>query len=157
MQRKTHKRRASSNKAARGRRSMNLRGGACPSGMPPRACATYEATQKRRKYSVTRNFKLNLEQALRNRERRLMPEEQRVSELRERFNWKSRVQRFNAIRRGEGNENNISNKELEHVHIATNLDFPEPKGTPEAFNTIGGPPPLEHMRRKIYKNNNNLP
>ena len=45
MQRKTHKRRASSNKAARGRRSMNLRGGACPSGMPPRACATYEATQ----------------------------------------------------------------------------------------------------------------
>jgi hypothetical protein len=145
-------RRRKTSKRRRSRR--RLQGGACPPGLPLRLCQKHEEREKRNKYSVTRNFKTNLEQSLRNRERRLMPEEYRVSELRERFNWKSRVPKFNAIRRGEGNENNISNNELLNIHSATNIDFPLPTGTPAAFDTFTGPPQLGPMRKKIYKNNN---
>ncbi len=134
--------------------SFGQSGGACPPGMPPSICHKREEREKRNKYSVTRNFKINLEQSLRNRERRLLPEEERVAEARAAFNWKSRVPRFNAIRRGDGNENNISNKNLQNIHNATNLNFPLSTGTPAAFNTFTGPPPLGPMRKKIYRNNN---
>ncbi len=137
------------------RKSRSLKGGACPPGMPQRLCQKHEEKMKRNKYRVTRNFKLNLEQALRNRERRLMPEEERVAQARAAFNWKSSVPRFKAIRSGEVHENNIK-FDNENVHEATNLNFPEPTGQPAAFNTITGPPPLEAMRRRIYKNNNNI-
>ncbi len=145
-------RRMKTSKRRRSRR--RLQGGACPPDLPPRLCQKYEEREKRNKYSVTRNFKTNLEQRLRNRERRLIPEEQRAAEARARFNWKSRVPRFNAIRRGQGNENNLSNKDLQNIHSATNLNFPVPTGTPAAFNSFMGPPPLGHMRKKIYRNNN---
>ncbi len=148
------RRRTFRNGKGRRRRSAKLHGGACPPGVPARICQKIEEREKRNKYSVTRNFKSNLEQALRNREKRLMPEEERAALARAKFNWKSSVPKFNAIRRGDvEEENNINNT---NVHDATNINFPLPKGEPAAFGAITSPPPLGTMRRKIYKNNNNI-
>ena len=137
---------------SRKRKTRKQRGGACPPHMPPRICAKQEERAKRNTYSVTRNFKSNLNQAIRNRERRLIPEEVRIAEARSTFNWKSRVPKFNAIRKGEVN-NNLSNEEIQNIHEATNSDFPEVTGKPEAFNAFTGPPELGPMRKKIYRNN----
>ena len=152
MRRKTYKRSSKTR-----RRSRTFRGGlACPTGYPPRMCEKYMQKWKslgiEPEHIVTENFKKNLEQTLRNRERRLIPEEERVAELRAKFNWKSKAPRFNAIRKGEIN-NNLRNNELQNIHEATNSNFPEPTGKPQAFNTFTGPPTLGPMRKKIYRNN----
>lgn len=153
MRRSTRKR--SKKTRSRGR---TLRGGlACPNGYPPRMCEKYMQKWKslgiEPEHIVTPNFKSNLKQSLYNREKRLKPEEVRVAEARAKFNWKSRVPKFNAIRKGEGIYNNISNSQLLNVHEATDVNFPEPTGRPHAFNTFTGPPAYGPMREKIYRNN----
>ena len=141
----------------RSRKTRKQKGGLdCPRGLPPRMCDKYKqkwsAIAIDQDHFVNRNFKSNLNQTLRNRDRRLIPEDIRVVEARSKFNWKSRVPRFNAIRKGEVN-NNLSDEEIQNIHEATNSDFPEVTGKPEAFNTFTGPPELGAMRKKLYRNN----
>ena len=106
-------------------------------------------------HGVTSQFRGNLKQALYEREKRLMSEEEYVKHARERFNYKGRDLKLNSIRKGFGRNNNIKNEELLNVHEATNANFPEPTGVPEiytSFPTIASLPEPEPMRRKIYRN-----
>ena len=155
MRRKTQKRSSSSRKSRKAQRG----GLECPKGYPPRLCDKYMQKWKNRgmdpEHVVTPNFKRNLRQSLYHREKRLLSEEERVKQAREKFNWKSRIPKFNEIRRGLGRNNNISNNQLLNVHEATNVNFPEPTGVPEIYTSFPTVELLqeEPMRKKIYRNN----
>jgi hypothetical protein len=124
--------------------------------MPSRVCNRWKRIGVDPEYAVTRNFKFNLRQALSNREKRLLPENVRVQEAQQRFNWKSSNPKFNRIRRGNYN-NNILNTELQNVHEATNANFPANTGkTPMAFTGLTDrllPELNTTIRKKVYRNN----
>jgi len=157
MRKRTYKRRIQQKKT-RKNRAQTLRGGGCPSDMSARLCDRYKRMGMDPEYAVTRNFKFNLRQALSNREKRLLPENVRVQEAQQRFNWKSSKPKFNRIRRGNYN-NNIFNAQLENVHEATNANFPANTGeTPMAFTGLVDrvlPELNTKIRTKIYRNNIN--
>ncbi len=87
------------------------RGGVlCPPEFPPSLCKLYIE-------------QLNVNQALRNKEKNMLSENVRVQQARKSFNWKSQDPKFAAIREGTY-INNINNSELLNVHEATNENFP---------------------------------
>ncbi len=133
------------------RKNRSRKGGfTCPPSMSQRVCDKYKRLGLDPGHRVTGAFKVTLNNALRNRERRLMPEEQRVAEARNHFNYKSKRWRSHS-----NNNSNINNSNLVNVHEATNNNFPANTGeTPGAF--VGFQYlPIENttIRKKVYKNN----
>lgn len=124
------KRRTVKRRRQRRSKTVKQRGGnyECPSGMPARLCEKQKEKWQRLGLSpqhlIPSNIKRNIKNAVANRERRLMPEEERVLLARKRFNWKSRVPEQNAMRKGLGNTNNVLNVNLQNLHEATNANFP---------------------------------
>ncbi len=141
------------NRKTQRRRQRSSKGGfTCPSTMSKRLCDKYTKIGVDPLHIVSQNFKWNLGMALRNRERRLMPEDQRVAEARNRFNYKSK--RWASLPK---NNSNITNSMVLNVHEATNSNFPANTGeTPMAFVGLTNwvrPELNKTIRKKVYKNN----